>query len=753
VSRVRAVSTALVAAAVVVATTRAQEVGGATVVPIQVTGDPMSRFSMVVLGDGYTAEELPRFRAHLDRHLNVLWSIEPFRSYRSYINVYAVEIVSGQSGISCDPEVRQQKTTPLQMRFDNGCANPTARGILVDNDAAQAYAARATPHYDQILVIANTDTYGGIGGTVATTSGGNALGPLITPHEIGHSLGQLQDEYTYSARGKPGGPYTGGEPRSPHLTLLTEEEMRVRQAKWWRWLGEISESGGRIARFEGGASRTSGVWRPSKHSMMISVGYYFDQVSRERMTQRIAEQVALIAGSTPTDAPVGARDVLWIATAHPVYHDLEITWRVDGQLAAAAANSRFLDLGALNLPARSTVAVTVVDPTPFVRDPEIRAKALTATRTWVVAEGEAPRPPPVRFTAATPTDRPAGGRDVVYVDIAAPGDRLPSIAWALNGSAVADPTAGSTFPLARHQLPIGTHRLTATVTDPRDSGPPLLTREWVIDNTGPTVGYTLAHAIASSTAADDEAPHHVVRDEFTMTLAATDDQPGYVVVEFRVNGDGWHHYYGWPDAPPGTPFRFTPRGTVIKELVYGSLSVEGLSPQPWELRQPGWGTHRIEYRGIDAAGNIGDAKAFRVTILPSRPCTKTITTPYEGPLRIDAGTVCLDGATVSGGVQVDPGASLIALKTRVDGPLTASAAAVIELIDTSVDRLSVDGTTESLMLFGTTVAGETAILRNATPRPGLIAASTFRGAVSCTGSLTNGGGNLFVVRSVGLAGC
>jgi hypothetical protein len=32
-----------------------QEVGSATVVPIQVTGDPEVRFSMVVLGDGYTA--------------------------------------------------------------------------------------------------------------------------------------------------------------------------------------------------------------------------------------------------------------------------------------------------------------------------------------------------------------------------------------------------------------------------------------------------------------------------------------------------------------------------------------------------------------------------------------------------------------------------------------------------------------------------------------------------------------------------
>lgn len=40
--------------------------GTARVVPIQVTGDPAARFSMVVMGDGYTAAEIPKFRAQLD---------------------------------------------------------------------------------------------------------------------------------------------------------------------------------------------------------------------------------------------------------------------------------------------------------------------------------------------------------------------------------------------------------------------------------------------------------------------------------------------------------------------------------------------------------------------------------------------------------------------------------------------------------------------------------------------------------------
>lgn len=117
----------------------------ARVVPVSVNGDPAARFSLVVMSDGYTAADMPKYRAHLDKHLNVLWSIEPFRSYRNYINVYSVEIESPESGITCDPEVRQQKKTPLGAHFQGGCENPNARGILVNQNVAREYAKRRRP--------------------------------------------------------------------------------------------------------------------------------------------------------------------------------------------------------------------------------------------------------------------------------------------------------------------------------------------------------------------------------------------------------------------------------------------------------------------------------------------------------------------------------------------------------------------------------------------------------------------------------
>lgn len=49
-----------------------------------------------------------------------------------------------------------------------------------------------------------------------------------------------------------------------------------------------------------------------------------------------------------------------------------------------------------------------------------------------------------------------------------------------------------------------------------------------------------------------------------------------MVGEFRLDNDGRHHYYDWPEDPK-PPFRFTPEGTDVDDLVYESLGSGGLS--------------------------------------------------------------------------------------------------------------------------------------------------------------------------------
>jgi hypothetical protein len=715
--RLAALTVLTVAAAVLAAPPASAAPGDATVVPIQVTGAPAKRFNLVVLGDGYTAAEMPKFREHVDKHLNVLWTIEPFKSYRSYINVYAVEIESAESGVDCDPALDSpRRNTPLDMGFWGGCnASSVQRLLTVNGTAVNAYADRVTGTTRanrQLLALGNSDTYGGAGGANATASGGNALSALITPHELGHSLGGLQDEYDYLARGVRGDPYVGGEPTSSHHSLLTVPQMQAQQRKWWRWLGEQSESGGPIARYESGMYAGSGIWRPSAHSMMKTLGYYFDQISREQMTQRIAAKTSILQDGVPAGV-VGDDRVLWIETMYPVSHQLDVTWTVNGTVVARGPRN----LSTVGLPA-GTITATVTDPTEYVRDPAIRA-SLTQSRTWTVDPSLTTPVVPVTpaFTLSTPTTTPVGGTDVVYAETTHPTNQVPGVSWRLDGRPV---TAGpNDRALDLEPLGLkGTHTLTATV------GTETLT--WTVDARTPSATYELSSPLLAGENA------YVYNGPFTMSLAGKDDTPGYVVREFRTDGDGWFNYFGWP-TDPDAPFRFTPQGTEIDSLVYGKLGTPRLSP--WDNVPTSYGTHTIEYRATDPAGNTGDAASFDVTLLPEPPaCTRTITGRHNGPLTIREGVTCLENAKITGPVTVHQGASVVAKTSTIEGPLVSTRAATVELFDATVSGpLTITGTTGEVQILDGTIRGPATLTGNRAP---VFAGVTVRGPLTCAGNAT-----------------
>jgi hypothetical protein len=579
--------------------------GGAKVVPVQVTGDPAKRFDIVILGDGYTEADMPKFRENVDREISTLFAFEPWKSYRSYVNVYRVEIISGESGVSCDPSVTSPKrVTPLSMEFWSGCRTDGIQRLLVmDDDAAERYANLVTGSSDanrQIVALANSTTYGGAGGTYATASGGNALSSLIMPHEIGHSLGGLQDEYNYYQRGVPGGAYTGGEPGSIHHTLLTEKQMREQHAKWWRWLGEPSTAGGVIGRYEGGLYDTTGVWRPSEHSMMKTLGYAYDQVERERMTQAISGRLNLVQDATPTAAPLGADRVVWLETLHPVSHPLHITWTLDGRPIPGTTDRHNVDLAGRHVkPGAHTLTATVQDPTGFVRDPAIRSSAaLTQTRTWTVDTGITTPPTATApgFTDSTPVSTDVGANDVIYAETTHPATSAPVVRWTVDGRRVTAPGNDRDLALRRFHLTSGTHTVTARAVDSATgaASPPLT---WKVDAQRPVVTATFSRPAATNGGTE------IFDDRFTMKLSPSDDSSGATLAEFQVDGDGWYRYFGWP-TDSTAPFLFTPLGTNIDDLYYGKLGKPARAVA-WENVPPGYGRHTIEYRAIDAAGNVG----------------------------------------------------------------------------------------------------------------------------------------------------
>ncbi|MEV6637460.1 M64 family metallopeptidase [Actinoplanes sp. NPDC051470] len=250
---------------------RAKAAAGAEVVTIQQTGPPADRYDLVFIGDGYTAGQQALFHRQAVARWAQITAYEPFRTLKDKFNVWQVNAVSNQSGSDNDPTPGVRKDTALGGGF---YCDDLARLICVDTAVTRSYAALA-PGADQALVLVNSTTYGGSGGTVTVSSGGNAQSGDIVVHELGHSIGGLADEY-----GGPG-TYSGGEPSEPNAT------KRPDTAKWASYLGRPTPDGGVIGAFEGGAYFDKGVYRPSQNSIMRTLGNEFNLIGIDRLTAAI----------------------------------------------------------------------------------------------------------------------------------------------------------------------------------------------------------------------------------------------------------------------------------------------------------------------------------------------------------------------------------------------------------------------------------------------------------------------------------
>jgi hypothetical protein len=285
---------------------------------------------------------------------------------------------------------------------------------------------------------------------------------------------------------------------------------------------------------------------------------------------------------------------------------------------------------------------------------------------------------------------------------------------------VPSPGDGRSLDLGALGLSPGTHRLVATATDPAGATDSV---EWTVDNARPTAPRRLSTPL---TTLPGTLEHPVYFDGWDMWLEPRDDQAGrYVVGQFRLDKDGWFNYFGFPEQPmPASPFQFRHSGTSVKALTYGNLGTGGLSRATFEQTLPddhpsggfvpGFGTHLVEHRAIDPAGNIGPAASYRATVIPgaSPACTTTLT-GRQTRVTATQGVTCLTNAQVAGQVTVRPGASLVVRSSTITGTLVATRA-------------------EAVQVFGSTVNG--AVQVSGTTRDVTVAGSTFNGAVLLTGN-------------------
>jgi hypothetical protein len=195
------------------------------VVPIIDNGPPTQKVDLLVISEGYTATEMPKFQADAKRMLDALFAEEPFKSRRGDFNVRALELPSAESGVN-RPNAGVFKRTPLGTQYN---IFDSERYMLTLDNRALRDAASAAP-YEFIEILANEKTYGG-GGVFndhATASVDSAFSHYVFVHEFGHHFAALGDEYDTSDVAYETGASDRPEPWEPNITALKDPA----QLKW-----------------------------------------------------------------------------------------------------------------------------------------------------------------------------------------------------------------------------------------------------------------------------------------------------------------------------------------------------------------------------------------------------------------------------------------------------------------------------------------------------------------------------------------
>jgi len=179
-------------------------------------GVPTDHVDIVILGDGYTEAEMPKFHKDVATLTDELFNVEPFRSRKSDFNVRAIETPSATSGVN-KPHPGVFNRTPLSMSY--GAFDSERYALTYDNRTIRDVAA--TVPYDYMFILINERTYGGGGifNLYSTVAADNKFSRYIFVHEFGHSFAALADEY-YTSDVSYQTPEITVEPWEPNVTAL-----------------------------------------------------------------------------------------------------------------------------------------------------------------------------------------------------------------------------------------------------------------------------------------------------------------------------------------------------------------------------------------------------------------------------------------------------------------------------------------------------------------------------------------------------
>lgn len=222
------------------------------------SGSPENCIDVVIMAEGYSRGDMQTFYRDAQKACDAIFSHSPFKENKNLFNVVAVASESTDSGVSI-PRENVWKSTAVSSHFDTFYSDR----YLTSSNVNDIHDLLAGIPYEHIIILANTDTYGGGGiynSFTLTTAHHSKFEPVVV-HEFGHSFGGLADEYAYTDAPSPLYPYDV-EPWEQNITTLVDFE-----SKWSDMLPKGFVSPTKITKDNYSSTEALGVYEGAGYSL------------------------------------------------------------------------------------------------------------------------------------------------------------------------------------------------------------------------------------------------------------------------------------------------------------------------------------------------------------------------------------------------------------------------------------------------------------------------------------------------------
>ncbi len=393
---------------------------------VQSTGSDSNRVVIVVFGDGYLQQDLDdgTFGTNVLTVMGQFGSYAPWDNLFSATNIYSVDVASNQRGADYEdgpPGSGTLVDTFFDSRFysvDNIERNLGVPFSVEDEILDLTDELFGVGTWDQVMLIVNSDKYGGSGGPVATNSM-NEFGPDISIHEIGHSFADLGDEYD-----TPGETY----PAFGTITFEPNVDTNGTNPKWSHWIEEgtplptpdTSQYDGVVGAFEGAYYAEFGAYRPVRSCMMRDLGSEFCPVCREVILLEFLNRIDFVDGTFPESKVLSAdSETATVSIQRLPISGLSSGWRVNDVPVTPDQGSNSVTLSPASFE-DSSVEVTV---SIIYNQSDLRLDSPEQLITFTVNNtGKTPLNTPRWWLAANGFDT-ADGVDAIDHD----GDGVPTV--------------------------------------------------------------------------------------------------------------------------------------------------------------------------------------------------------------------------------------------------------------------------------------------------------------------------------------